>query len=746
MYDPLDPLDREIELGDASTNRPPRRPRLPLGLGGTLIIAVLVGTAYLLFSNTAPSANEIAAATPTLERFPTPDITPTPIPFEYRAILPTPQFETPYAAFGLTLTSETRRSGGSITTLAWSPDGTRYVVGDYHGFAVYDRFETLYARHDTPAPVAALAYTPPGDSLYIALSTGELYLYDPANDTLAPFIPPNPAEPLGPPQPPPNDALPHLLALSPDARWLAYTSGAETIFLYDLSGEAQSVALPSPTRPGVASPQPIRALWFHPTDNTLVSFEMPNTGCQWPLPLTETTEPVCQRFPTFTEAVLLSNSAMQQITAYDNGQQLALVSPTGQVFLGPWQAYAGAIDPNILTILQPCPGCYAFDLAVSPDGQTLALATARGLFIVDILTGDLHLQTDESAQRVAFSPDGETLLAITSFGLFDHYTRVATGIVGQPGVTWTLSRRSDRYWGPIYTLALAPPTDNPTGGQLAVGHQSGTINLWRLLDPAPLRELTLYATGAIVDLDYSADAYRIYAVTHFTTGWQQPFRDTLPLETTRQRLEIFPGSALVPGPGPAEVLYVGNRGVSYLTIDDVLGDQPYFTVDATLRNPTRLPQTADLLVQLDAVTLARLRLNPSADDPFDLIGSYGVPTAYAPYVIDPTGSWLIQRSPEVTYRLDLTTGEITHAIESPPGGLLALSDDGRILALALDHGGLWLLDPETFTEIAILPVARADLNAILITHQAEDSYRLFAGGRDGVLYDLTFTLTPRPSR
>lgn len=742
MYDPLDSLDREIELGDTPTTPLPHRRRLPLGLGGTLIILVLVGAAYLLFNNAAPPANETVAATPTLERFPTPNIAPTPTPFEYRASLPTPISPISPAPFKLTLTRETRHPGGTITTLAWSPNGTRYVIGDYHGFTIYDRFDTRRARHDTPAPVAAVAYTPAGDTLYLALNTGELYVYTPTDDTLRPFVPPNPDEPVGP-LPPLNDALSHLLVLSPDGRWLAYTAGAETIALYDLTMQTRSVVLPSPTRPGVASPQPIRALWFHPTDNTLVSFEVPNTGCQWPLPLTETIEPVCQRFPTFTEAVLLSNSAMQQIAPYDNGQQLALVSPTGQVFLGPWQAFAGAIDPNILTILHPCPGCYTFKLAVSPDGQTLALATARGLFIVNIPTGDLYLFTDESAQQVAFSPTSDALLAISSFGLLDHYTRTVSGIVGQPTVTWSLSSRSDRYWGAINNLALAPP-GGPASGQLAVGHLSGTLNLWRLLDPTPVREHTLYATGTIIDLDYSPDAQRIYAVTQNTTVWQALRRRTLPLQATNQRLEIFPGSAVLPGPAPDELLYSNNRGVQYLRLDSAGNDQPYFSMDTTLRNPTHLPQTDQLLATLSSVTLARLRLNRSASDPFDLVGSYSIPNAYAPYVIDPTSTWLIQRGPEITYRLDLTTGDITHALKSPAGSLLALSDDGRILALAFNRGDLWLLDPETFHEIGVLPIARAELNSLIIIRQTENNYRLFAGGDDGVLYDLTFTLTPHP--
>jgi WD40 repeat protein len=110
-------------------------------------------------------------------------------------------------------------------------------------------------------------------------------------------------------------------------------------------------------------------------------------------------------------------------------------------------------------------GWISGDIAYSPDGTRLAVASSIGIWLYDTATHQevalLKGHTD-SVESVAFSPDGDTLAS----GGF-RQVRLWDAKTGQPKATLR------RHTGYVYSVAFSPD-----GGTIASGSESGTIILW----------------------------------------------------------------------------------------------------------------------------------------------------------------------------------------------------------------------------------------------------------------------------
>ncbi len=115
-------------------------------------------------------------------------------------------------------------------------------------------------------------------------------------------------------------------------------------------------------------------------------------------------------------------------------------------------------------------------VAWSPDGRRLAVASSLGVYLYDAETLQQvrFMESDAWVTSVAFSPDG----ALLASGAWDNTVRLWRVADGAP--LRTLEGHTDRVWSVAFS---------PDGALLASGSGDGTVRLWRVADGAPLRTL-----------------------------------------------------------------------------------------------------------------------------------------------------------------------------------------------------------------------------------------------------------------
>ena len=145
------------------------------------------------------------------------------------------------------------------------------------------------------------------------------------------------------------------------------------------------------------------------------------------------------------------------------------------------------------------------DIAYSPDGTRLAVASSIGVWIYDAQTGeelDLYTGHTDWVESVSFNADGTTLAT----GSRDDTVRLWNADTGTH--LRTLSGHTDR----INSVSFSPD-----GTTLATGSSDRTIRLWNADTGTHLRTLSGH-TGSVLSVSFSPDG------TTLATGSRQEIR------------------------------------------------------------------------------------------------------------------------------------------------------------------------------------------------------------------------------
>jgi hypothetical protein len=156
------------------------------------------------------------------------------------------------------------------------------------------------------------------------------------------------------------------------------------------------------------------------------------------------------------------------------------------------------------------------DIAFSPDGRTIAVASDSGVDLWDAVDGLLLRSIEgDNSFAVAFSPDALTV-ASGSYGGSLYLARVLDGAL-------LLTLRG-------HTSYITNVIFSPDGAMIASASEDNTVRLWRATDGASLKTLSGH-TGRVVGLAFVPDGQAIISGAGDDTIREWRISDGAPLRT-----------------------------------------------------------------------------------------------------------------------------------------------------------------------------------------------------------------------
>lgn len=631
---------------------------------------------------------------------------------------------------------EGRRIGrGRVTTMAWTQEG-RLLVGTTMGVYVYAESQTPEAFLETPAPVTRLILSPRGDLLAAVGPRGrwlwETKMWQPLD------------VPLG---------RGGGLAFSSDGNLLAAgtrTAEGDEVRIWDVRTWTEVQTLAGASYVAFSPDDALLAagtctaeggqvrVWnvetwmeaeglpggcyasFSPDGAALVTESHTAAGGQvrvWDV-------------GTWTEARVITLTDDYYVAFSPSGDRLALASPTEYAWgvavwdIGTWQEVWHA-DTDCGSLW----GCGVMDLAYTPDGAWLALASTVGdIWMWDAATGQAgHSALAESDLRgpvafssaapllagrtgdaqvalwrldqeqrvavlggyggpvdsVALSPDG-TLLANDGFG---NGVRVVEATAGR--ILWEVHGHEYLFDSGVSSLAFSPDGTVLAAGMMWLDDTGtwGEVRLWEADTGKPVRTIPVpplgeWQDGGVYSLAFSPDGALLAAGCDADTV---RFWDTATGEVVR--IITATGGAGSVAFSPDGRLLAGGDG-----------DVRIWEV-ATGR-------------QLQAIAAHGYTVHQLA--------------------FSPSGAILVAADTLHLYAWDVETGREVWRSGDPPYTLysLALAPDGTVLAVGQADGTIWLWDTGSWQEVGTV---RAHKDAVRALVFSPDGALLVSGSADGTV-------------
>ncbi len=358
---------------------------------------------------------------------------------------------------------------------------------------------------------------------------------------------------------------------------------------------------------------------------------------------------------------------------------------------------------------------FVFNLAYSPDGQTIAAGYFDNVVRLWKVSDGSLLNTLKGHQsmvfNLAFSPDGSSLASRS----LDGTARIWQTSDGAN--TKTL----DFGFG-VQSLAYSPD-----GSTLAIGGEANDLQLRQTSDGALLRDLTGHF-NRITSVAFSPDGTRVAAgsIDFLSMIWQASdgtFQYALPMKGSVYSVAFSPdGTSFVAGAGGANVAAVWN-------VADGKALRGFTGHTGAITSLTYSPDGTMLATGSSDQTV-RLWFVQEAKQIGSFTGHLDRITGVA---FSPNGETLISVSMDRSMRVwQVPGGEALKTVELEAGiASVAYSKDGNLLALGLENGSVALFQAQNLDKPSVVfPAHKLDVNSIVFS---PDDKVLASGSKDGTI-------------
>jgi WD40 repeat protein len=345
------------------------------------------------------------------------------------------------------------------------------------------------------------------------------------------------------------------------------------------------------------------------------------------------------------------------------------------------------------------------NMAWSPLGSPIALATTTGIYLIDAQTYQEDHFSKTTSDHVAFSPDGALLASAEG-------SRVILRDAHSGSEHLALEGHADQ----VYHIAFSPVEN-----LLATASQDETVKLWDLDSGEELK--TLKGTGTFVYyVAFSPDGKTLISVAYDQQIilWDVESGAALPVdsEISGSTLAVaLVGETIAVGGYDDPLRIVDFNGQVRLTLDEEpkpVRDLTFSPDGKILASATSMPQDIGMNTTLKLWDTASGELLYTLDDE----GGY-----YA-ISFSPDGAQIATAALDKVTLWDAESGQEMTTITDQPdekkgygtGGVddFAWSPDGKTLALATD-GGVSLVNPQTQEEIKLTTHGYPPQNGHIIT-------------------------------